>query len=67
MVPGIRIRNAGTLFLDDLGLTEIGGGPTTQTLTVSKGGTGAGTVTSSPARHQLWRRRARRRSPRARA
>ena len=48
MVPGIRIRNAGTLFLDDLGLTEIGGGPTTQTLTVSKAGTGAGTVTSSP-------------------
>ena len=49
MVPGIRIRNAGTLFLDDLGLTEIGGGPTTQTLTVSKAGTGTGTVTSSPA------------------
>ncbi len=48
MVPGIRIRNAGALFLDDFGLTEIGGGPTPQTLTVSKAGTGAGTVTSSP-------------------
>ena len=67
MVPGIRIRNAGTLFLDDLGLTEIGGGgPTTQTLTVAKAGTGTGTVTSSPGGISCGADAARR-SPRARA